>query len=328
MNRENLIKKLDYYYNKGKYLRYSFLTKLKKYPLSELEELIILTLRGGILPILINKLLKKRIAHLAKVKTFFSDTLLCFSDYRDIYLYGAYISNSPEYRLTKFILRHITKENLIFFDIGAHVGYYSLLISKILSSAHVFAFEPNLTLVEILKINKGINKRNNITIIPKAVFCDNGYQEFFVLRRSLFTGDVNELRRYFPKEFLENNIKKVNIETITLDKLCEEKNLKPDFIKIDVDGSEEKVLMGAHNILSNHDPIIAMEVVFKPELDSNYKNSLAILRNYNFKLFAINDNGDLNEIYYDDLNDYFNYLNSKYPENTLDRIFDNIIFKK
>lgn len=55
-------------------------------------------------------------------------------------------------------------------------------------------------------------------------------------------------------------IKKISMQTITLDTLCNQSNLKPDLMKIDVEGAELLVLHGARKFLGESCPIIVLAV--------------------------------------------------------------------
>lgn len=314
MNEEEIIKKLDYAARK---YQFPLKKRILKYPF--------ISFRDAIITILFNKILGQKFYFLVKAKTFFDEDFYCiFPESKDIYFYGAYVYCNPEFRLTKFIIKNNFKESLIFFDLGAHYGYYSILMSKLYSQSKVFAFEPDKGVLEILKKNK----KDNVNIIPKAVGSFNGKAKFYsfdLLTSGVSTLNIENVKKYI---FVQQKPKEYEVEVITLDSFCEENKTIPDFIKIDVEGAEEEVLKGSENLLKNYSPIIALEVFFRPLIPENYQNAINILKNNGFKMFAINESGDLEEIDYRNIKDYFRKLDERYKQLNQGIIFDNLIFIK
>jgi len=314
MNKEELIKKLDFSARKYKI---PLKNRLLKYPF--------ISIRDAFITILFNKILGQKFYFLVKAKTFFNEDFHCiFPESKDIYFYGAYVYCNAEFRLTKFIIKHSFKEGLIFFDLGAHYGYYSVLISKLYPKAKIFAFEPDPSVIEILKKNK----RENIEIIPKAVSSFNGKTKFYSF--DLLSSGVSTLNIENTKRILniQKKPKECEVEVITLDSFCEEYKVIPDFIKIDVEGAEENVLKGSINLLKNYSPIIALEVIFRPIIPENYQNAINILKNNGFQMFAIDENGDLEKIDYENIKNYFEKLDERYKKINQGIVFDNLIFMK
>ena len=135
------------------------------------------------------------------------------------------------------------KPGHVVFDVGAHAGYYSLLASALVGrEGKVFAFEPNphnyLSLVNHVKINRA----DNIDVFECAVGNENGYS-LFELGSGSGTGHLSQFGDF-------------RVRTIRLDDLVKEKELSPDFIKIDTEGAELLVLMGAKQLLSEIRPVV------------------------------------------------------------------------
>ncbi|GIW67116.1 MAG: hypothetical protein KatS3mg095_1014 [Candidatus Parcubacteria bacterium] len=312
MNREELTNKLKY--SARKY-RISFMKRFLKYPF--------ISLRDALITIIFNKILKQKFYLIKKAKTIFNDYMyIVFPEAKDIYYYGGYIYMDPEYRLNLFIIKNIFKEDLVFFDLGAHYGWFSLLVSNLLPQSKVYAFEPDPYVLKILEKNK----RPNIEIIDKAVSNKEGKIKFY--SRPLLSSGVSTLNIESENLVFKNiPYSEVEVESITLDNFCFKNNIYPDFIKIDVEGAEEMVLKGAEEVLKNHNSIIAIEIWFKPFSDV-YKNSVDILKSYGYKIYAINEDGDLENINYDKIDDYFQKLNNYYKKINCGAIYDNLIFKK
>ena len=129
-------------------------------------------------------------------------------------------------------------------DIGAKIGMYTLVFSKLVgSTGKVFSFEPTPKSFEILRKNKITNSLDNVIIEQKAV-TDKNQREMLELLE--FDG-LNRINNT-----CENGIP---VDCVSLDKyfLGCEKSLS--LMKIDVEGSEPRVFSGMKNILEENKKI-------------------------------------------------------------------------
>jgi FkbM family methyltransferase len=135
------------------------------------------------------------------------------------------------------------KEGDVVFDVGAHIGYYTLLSSEIVGSAgKVVAFEPDPKNSYYLRKHICINRTDNVTIVNKAVTENDGYT-CFEQGSGTGTGHVS-------------GTGSLRIETISIDSYIEKTGVVPAFIKIDTEGAEVMVLNGAKRLLSSKRPVI------------------------------------------------------------------------
>ena len=162
------------------------------------------------------------------------------------------------------------------FDIGAHVGFYSLLASSRVGPAgRVFAFEPMPRNLASLREHLRINGVTNVTVIEKAVADAAGVAAFTAAGSSqeghLLPG--GELR----------------IETVALDDLIARDQLPvPDLLKIDVEGAEMRVLGGAKNLLASRHPTIFLATHAMPDLGYNTNDPCCqLLREHGYQLTPI-----------------------------------------
>jgi FkbM family methyltransferase len=143
---------------------------------------------------------------------------------------------------TMLFLGNIAEGNVVF-DVGAHVGYYTLLSSIIVGSAgKVVAFEPDPKNNYYLGRHMIINKASNVSIVNKAVTNMKG-QTCFQQGSGTGTGYVSG----------NGGIK---VETISIDSYVEESGIAPDCIKIDIEGAEKMALEGALDTLKSKKPVI------------------------------------------------------------------------
>jgi FkbM family methyltransferase len=144
-----------------------------------------------------------------------------------------------EPEVTKFIKDKL-KPDQTFIDVGAHIGYYAILASKIVGNeGKVYAFEPCSLSRSVLSLNLRLNKCNNVVVSPVAVSNAKGAIKLYAAppgsygQRSI----VNELD---TKDFDV-------VETDTLDNLV---SGRVDMVKIDVEAAAGFVVEGMTKILS------------------------------------------------------------------------------
>lgn len=138
----------------------------------------------------------------------------------------------------------IVKKDWVIFDIGAHVGFYTLLSAELVGKdGKVFSFEPLIDNYEYLKKHIEINNYKNITSLNVAVSNKDG-SAFFRKGENTSMGHLTSNGE-------------IKVRTITIDNLINNKKLPiPDVLKIDVEGAELAVLKGAVNLLNGYHPII------------------------------------------------------------------------
>lgn len=167
-----------------------------------------------------------------------------------------------EKHTTDYIKKNL-KKGQTFLDIGAQVGYFSILASEL--GAKVIAFEPSTPNRELLLENIKTNKCK-VEVIDKALSNENG-------KVKLFTGKTSG--EHSLKENYHNALGFEEVETVKFDNL----NLGvPDWIKIDIEGGERQALEGMQTILNTTKPItILLE-------DWDNKNTDWLIDNYGFNL--------------------------------------------
>jgi FkbM family methyltransferase len=171
-------------------------------------------------------------------------------------------------------LAGIIKENFLVFDVGAHIGYYTVILSSHLKSGSIIAFEPDKENLKYLKKNVEENSLTNVTIINKAVSNKAGESVFY---KDINTGRTSSLEsNAWHPNAAETRTEFVN--TTTVDDSANHYGI-PNFIKCDVEGHELSVLKGAMKVL-NHKPILFIEVIKENRIDV-----LDILKQYDYKIF-------------------------------------------
>ncbi|MBN8575718.1 MAG: FkbM family methyltransferase [Cytophagales bacterium] len=136
-------------------------------------------------------------------------------------------------------------DNDVFVDVGANIGYFSLVVGARSSAIKIFAFEMGSENVQIFNKNLALNNLKNIEVHQVAVADFTGkvfYEDSAVGNAVLKIMTDNK----------ENNPDVVVVESVTLDDFFRERTEKPTVVKIDVEGAEMKVLQGMQQLLSTN----------------------------------------------------------------------------
>lgn len=189
------------------------------------------------------------------------------------------------------VMRNFVKTGDVVFDIGAHLGFYTLLLSKQAGEkGKVFAFEPNPELLPSLRLT--IKPLANVELLSIALSDRKGEIDLFVpedasmASLSDWTGGI------------AGNVQTVKCEMHRLDDLLDEgKLLAPQFIKCDVEGAELSIFQGAAKHLDRVDaPVILFEVnplaaaAFGKET-TDYFDFLESLKHPGYKFFEVSLDG-------------------------------------
>ena len=181
-----------------------------------------------------------------------------------IFFKGTYEENNLK-KILPFI-----KEGNVFLDAGANFGYYSLIFSQ--TAEKVYAFEPNPMVYKRLLENINLNHIRNIVTEPQCLSD--------VSSKSIKLYTVSGAEKGNATLSFRSDSKIVECEATTIDNYFKDKD-RLDFIKIDVEGAEDKVLRGAQETLGRLRPVILFES-FKPE-----QNLSDLLPNYQIETTGI-----------------------------------------
>jgi FkbM family methyltransferase len=157
------------------------------------------------------------------------------------------------------ILSILLKPDSVFIDVGANLGIYSLLASEIINHGRIYAIEPSQRDYERLVDHINLNKRDNIIPINKA--CSDKQRLLCLhIADNSFSGENSV--NYLPK------VKQPTTEVIhaePLDMILGNLHVnRVDMIKIDVEGYEYNVLLGAQETLQKYRPALLIE---RPDTD-------------------------------------------------------------
>lgn len=153
-------------------------------------------------------------------------------------------------RLTNLILKQVIKQDSNCIDIGCHKGEILDEMIKRSPRGRHFAFEPIPVLFDKLKQNFG----EKCTIFPFALSDEDGEATFNYVKNAPAYSGLNK-RKYA----VENpDIEEIAVTLKKLDDVIPP-DTKIDLIKIDVEGAEYKVLLGAKELIIRDQPIVIFE---------------------------------------------------------------------
>ncbi len=138
------------------------------------------------------------------------------------------------------------KPGQVFYDIGANVGFFSLLASMCVgTNGQVVAFEPLPRNLELLRANLALNSVGNAKVLPSAV-ADAAGSATFSDEGSPSMGRMGASRG-------------ITVPVVSIDDLVAQDILSPpDVIKMDIEGAESLALAGASTTLSVHRPLVLL----------------------------------------------------------------------
>ncbi len=198
------------------------------------------------------------------------------------------IANETYEKCETFLCKQLIKPGMTAIDIGANIGYFSLLFARLVGvNGQVISFEPEPSNFKFLEKNIASNdftciEAYNLALSDKATTMD------------LYVGEISQTTSSFIRENIlyEDNVDRISIKTVELDEFLKEKDIAHvDFIKIDVQGVEEAVFHGAEKLLKSPGLSIMME--FWPyglqKAGTDVSNFLSTIEQFGFSFYVLDD---------------------------------------
>ncbi len=178
--------------------------------------------------------------------------------------FQAYAMNRIHEATTTGIFRKILKPGHVFLDLGANIGYFSLLASKLVGDGgKVFAFEPETKNFFYLKKNIEVNGYKNIFPFQKAVSNQNGITKLFFCEYDSGHHTINQCEGVDVYSHGRPTVNQATeIEMVKLDDFLADKTTHVDVIKMDIEGAEALAVDGLKGILTNNREIIFLMEFF------------------------------------------------------------------
>lgn len=172
---------------------------------------------------------------------------------------------------TQLAVDRLVAPGFVCYDLGASIGYLSLLMAR--KAKRVYAFEPTKHAAAEIQKHAAANQLQNITIVPSPV-SDCVKTVHFTVNENAYGSRIASPQSKWPT---------VDLTTITLDDFVKS-NPHPDFIKIDVEDEEARVLEGARSILRERKASLCCEL----HSEESARRVQQILTEYGYKLTDLN----------------------------------------
>lgn len=185
-----------------------------------------------------------------------------------------------EYQKQQCVFQEV-RPGTVFYDVGAHVGFYSLLASALVGSGKVFAFEPVPRNLGYLREHLALNCIANVDVLPLAV-SDRTSTAPFQVGQTSFMGCLAGKGS-------------IMVPTATLDSLVESgRILPPNYIKMDIEGSELLALQGARGTFQRYRPVLFLATHSRPI----HKECCRLLESWGYECSLVPGDplGDLSEV--------------------------------
>ncbi|MEI6817514.1 MAG: FkbM family methyltransferase [Bacteroidota bacterium] len=172
-------------------------------------------------------------------------------------------------------------------DIGAHKGGYLYFINKLVGdSGTVVAFEPQSSLYAYLKTLKPMFEWNRTTIEQLALSDTKGKVTLFIPANK---HDSSSPGATLVPHAERKDFHTEEVGTETLDNYCKSHQLKPDFLKIDVEGNELNIFKGGMDTLTKYKPKIIVECEERHIGKDKVMETIRFLENLNYSGRFIKD---------------------------------------
>lgn len=153
------------------------------------------------------------------------------------------------------VLKLFSKPGMVVYDVGANVGFFSILArSKVGKAGAVYSFEPLEKNADSIRHNCRLNQFDNVTIRVEALGSEDTEAEF-VISKTMTLGRLSSTGGV-PEE-----TERIKVPVRKLDSLWAQGVVRPpDLMKIDIEGAEVEMLKGAQALIRKSRPILLIEL--------------------------------------------------------------------
>ena len=168
-------------------------------------------------------------------------------------------------------------------DIGVNVGWFTCLAALLAKQGHVHAFEVDDHCLPLIKKNLELNQLDNVTVNICAASDHIGTEKIPI-------SDTPDAELKIANDPDSGAQQFREVDAITIDEYLKTRAITPDFMKIDVEGAELKVLRGMTETLKLPGLILLVEIHvdnLKDHFDTDYRDVLRLLIENGFSLEEI-----------------------------------------
>lgn len=178
----------------------------------------------------------------------------------------------------------LARNAAVVIDVGAHVGYYTVLAALANRRATVVALEPLPAVFERLKRNLELNRLENVVALQEAAAAADGRANFYHVSGGIPSS--SSLSAEFMR-FAER-VASVEVGLVRLDTLVSRYRLdRVDLVKLDTETTEPDVLVGMQTTLRQCRPNIICEVLTRADVQTLW----SLLEPYGYSIYHLTDRG-------------------------------------
>jgi len=187
------------------------------------------------------------------------------------------------------LVREKIKPGDVVLDIGAHIGYYTLIFAELVGpEGEVTAIEPNLATLTILRQNVLLNGYDGVIFSHCAAWNETAYLPLWLNSKNKADNRCWDPGRPW---------KKIMVDAIRIDHWCP---MRVDFIKMDIQGAEYRALLGMLKLLEDN-PQVKIVSEFSPAMleacgPGKPEDFPDLLQSLGFKIWHIPDKGPLEPV--------------------------------
>ncbi len=175
------------------------------------------------------------------------------------------------------IVRLLVKPGQHVIDIGAHVGWYTKVLSELVGGhGRVYSIEPIVSTFDLLSFCIKKLKLMNVELINCAISDEDGFASMEIPYYP--SGGENFYRaRRVSSESGENTLRRFRVDQKAIDSIFVGVRNKISFVKCDVEGDEWSVVRGARRLIKESRPAWLVEVTGDPDIPNS---DASMLMNY------------------------------------------------
>ena len=183
---------------------------------------------------------------------------------------------------TRKVIECLTASSRVFLDVGANIGFFSMVAAKLNPQLRTFAFEPNPKMLALLCNHIRLNGLTNLTAESCALSNREGEARLFLSESDMSASLLPDFQKDFSPA-----LGAVPVKLTTLDSFARRTGLSgPIVLKVDVEGHEKEVLDGTGSLIAELRPDIIIEVL--GDFDASW---LARLRSHGYGFHRITHQG-------------------------------------
>lgn len=187
------------------------------------------------------------------------------------------------------LIEQLLKPGMVFFDVGAHIGQYTLVAGRLVGNVgQVHSFEPDPETFRCLSNNVWLNRLTNVSLNQLGLNNEKGSQKLY-----LASAEGTGCNSMAPPSTNYSSGRTLDIVCTTLDEYVDSKKItRVDLMKMDVEGAELLALRGGDTLLgSGNKPIMILE--FEEARQQAFGNSTRALydffRERGYRLYSLNN---------------------------------------